>query len=349
MSAARVKPAINPVRWQPPPVQPLPEFTLPELTLVPMPGHGPEDVVTDAAGSLWTGLVDGRIVRLTPDGEATVVADTGGRPLGLHVARDGRVLICDSYRGLLALDPGNGELTTLTRTVPVDGVGSQGSAPRGRPLRFCSNVTETADGTIYFTESTSDFHYEWFKAAIFEARGTGGLYRLNADGGVETLVSGLYFANGLTVTDDGSALVFAETQGRRLSKYWLTGPQAGTVTPLARHLPGMPDNISTGGDGRIWVAFVCPVNKPADWLAPRSPALRKLVWKLPAALQPDMPSEVWAVAFDPDSGRAVGGIRGKDPRFGQVTGLVERDGRLWLSTIGSDALAHCALPEWSPS
>jgi sugar lactone lactonase YvrE len=347
--APSAKPAINPVRWQPPPVDPLPEFPFPDLTLVPMPGHGPEDVVTDAAGSLWTGLVDGRIVRLTPDGDATVVADTGGRPLGLHVARDGRVLICDSYRGLLALDPGNGELTTLTRTVPVEGVGSQGSASHGRPLRFCSNVTETPDGTIYFTESTSDFHYEWFKAAIFEARGTGGLYRLEADGSVSTLVSGLYFANGLTVTGDGSALVFAETQGRRLSKYWLTGPRAGTVTPLVQHLPGMPDNICTGSDGRIWVALVCPVNKPADWLAPRPPALRKLMWKLPAALQPDMPSEVWAVAFDPDSGRAVGGLHGKHPHFGQVTGLVERDGRLWMSTIGSGALAHCALPGGSPS
>ena len=66
------------------------------------------------------------------------------------------------------------------------------------------------------------------------------------DGTVLTVVPGLYFANGVTPTADGSALVFAETQGRRLSKYWLSGPQAGTVTPLAVNLPGMPDNLSTG-------------------------------------------------------------------------------------------------------
>lgn len=331
MPSASAKPAIHPVRWQPPPVDPLPEFSLPELTLVPVPGHAPEDVVVDAAGDLWTGLDDGRIVRLSP--EPVVVADTGGRPLGLHVARDGRVLICDSHRGLLALDPASGELTTLT------------TKAAGHTLKFCSNVTETADGTIYFTESTSDYHYEWFKAAVLDARGTGGLYRLDPGGTVTTLVSGLYFANGLTVTADGSALVFAETQGRRLSKYWLTGPQASTVTPLVAHLPGMPDNISTGGDGRIWVALVCPVNASAEWLAPRAPALRRLVWRLPEVLQPKMPSEVWAVAFDHDTGAPLAGIRGTHPRFGQVTGLVERDGRLWLSAIGSDALAHCALPE----
>jgi sugar lactone lactonase YvrE len=71
-------------------------------------------------------LVDGRIVRISPDGgEQTVVADTGGRPLGLHVARDGRVLICDCDRGLLALDPRSGTLEVLVDHVegrPLDSV-----------------------------------------------------------------------------------------------------------------------------------------------------------------------------------------------------------------------------------
>lgn len=327
------KPPINPVRWTPPPVDALPDFPSAELTIVPMPGDAPEDVVVGADGVLWTGLVDGRIVRVSPDGDTDVVADTGGRPLGLHVARDGRLLVCDSYRGLLALDPGTGALEVLVPDID------------GRPLRFCSNVTETEDGTIYFTESTSSFHYEHFRAAILEARGDGGLYKLATDGTVSTLREGLYFANGVTVTADGTALVFAETQGRRLSKYWLSGPQAGSITPLAVNLPGMPDNISTGADGRIWVAFVTPINAAAEWLAPRPTILRQLVWRLPDALQPQMALEVWVVAFDPDSGAAVAGVRGRHRQFGQVTGLVEHDGRLWMSSIGVPALAHCALPE----
>ena len=83
------KPPIHPVRWQPPPVEPLPEQSARPVTVVPVPGHGPEDVVVDAHGNLWTGLVDGRIVRIAPGGEQTVVTNTGGRPLGMHVARDG--------------------------------------------------------------------------------------------------------------------------------------------------------------------------------------------------------------------------------------------------------------------
>ncbi len=261
-----MKPPIHPVRWQPPPIDPLPEQPAPPVTVVPVVGHGPEDVVVDAAGRLWTGLVDGRIVRCAPDGsDQTVVATTGGRPLGLHVARDGRVLICDSHRGLLELDPDRGALRVLVSSVA------------GRPLRFCSNVTETDDGTIWFTESTTDFGFEHFLGAVLEARGTGGLYRLDPDGTVTPVLDGLYFANGVTVTADGSALVVAETVGRRLSKYWLTGPRAGSVTPLAVHLPGMPDNISTGADGRIWTALVTPANPAAESLMPRAPWLRQMI------------------------------------------------------------------------
>ncbi|ORV14889.1 SMP-30/gluconolactonase/LRE family protein [Mycobacterium celatum] len=326
------KPRIDPVRWQPPPVDPLPEVPSPDVTVVPLPGNGPEDVVTDASGHIWTGLEDGRIVRISPDrGAPAVVADTGGRPLGLHVARDGRVLICDSHRGLLALDPADRTLTTLAESVA------------GRPLMFCSNVTETSDGTIYFTESTCDFRFEHYTAAVIEARGRGGLFKLGADGTVTQLLDGLYFANGVTPTADESALVFAETQARRLSKYWLSGPQAGSVTPLAVHLPGMPDNISTGADGRIWTAMVAEVNTALEWLVPRAPVLRKLAWRLPERLQPHIKPEVWALAFDPGSGHVVAGLRTKHPEFGVVTGLVESAGRLWMGTINYPAVAHVDL------
>jgi sugar lactone lactonase YvrE len=332
------KPPVNPVRWQPPPVDPLPDMARTSgasVTVVPLPGNGPEDVVVDTAGHVWTGLEDGRIVRIPTDGgEPTVpkvIADTGGRPLGLHIARDGRVLICDSHRGLLALDPDSGTLDVL-----VESVG-------GRRLKFCSNVTETPDGTIYFTESTRDFHFEHFTAPILEARGAGGLHRLDTDGTVATLADGLYFANGVTTTADGSALVFAETQARRLSKYWLTGPQTGSITPLAVNLPGMPDNLSTGANGRIWTAMVTEANPAFERLLPRAPIIRKLLWRLPARLQPQIEPEIWAVAFDPDSGAAVAGLRTKHPDFGAVTGLVEAAGKLWMGTISFPAVAHVDL------
>jgi sugar lactone lactonase YvrE len=325
------KPPVDPVRWKAPPVDPLPDFPPADLTVVPVPGNAPEDVVVDADGNIWTGVDDGGVVRISPDGGIAVVANTGGRPLGLAVANDGRLLVCDSPRGLLAIDTGSGKFETLVDEVD------------GRRLRFCSNVTEMPDGTIYFTESTSAFTYAHYLGAIFEARARGSLFRRDPDGTVLTVVPGLYFANGVTPTADGSALVIAETQGRRLSKYWLTGPQAGTVTPLAVNLPGMPDNLSTGADGRIWCAFVTPANPLADRLAQGPPILRKVLWRLPERMHPTPESVVWAVAFDPDSGEAEAGLRMTHPSFGLVTGVVEVDGKLWMGCIGAPAVAYVSL------
>lgn len=327
-----MKPPIDPARWQAPPVQELPEFGAAELTLVPVPGGEPEDVVADADGNLWTGALDGSIVRLRPDGTAPeVIANTGGRPLGLAFARDGRLLVCDSPRGLLCVDPNTGTVQTLVHSIG------------GRPLVFCSNVAETADGTVYFTESTTAFTVGNYLGAILEARGRGALHRLDPDGRLSTVVDGLYFANGVTPTADGSALVFAETQGRRLSKYWLTGPDAGNVTPLAVNLPAMPDNLSTGADGRIWCAMVTPANPVADRLAAGPPLLRKLVWRLPSRIQPKPEAVVWVVAFDPDTGAAIAGMRTTHPDFSMVTGVAEAGGRLWMGSIGSPNLGWIAL------
>jgi sugar lactone lactonase YvrE len=326
------KPPIDPVRWTPPPVDPLPEFPAAPLTVVPVPGDAPEDVVVDGDGHLWAGLIDGRIVRIAPDGGVpVVVAEIEGRPLGLHVASDGRLLVCSSPGGLLALDPATDAVESLVADVD------------GRSLQFCSNVTELPDGTIYFTESTSAFTYEHFLGPIFEARNRGSVFRRDPDGTVLTVVPGLYFANGITPTADGSALVFAETQARRLSKYWLTGENAGTVTPLAVNLPGSPDNLSTGADGRIWCAMVSPTNAVAELMPKTPPALRKLLWRLPDRLQPKIKPVVWAVAFDPDTGRPVAGVRTEHPQFGMVTGLVEADDKLWMGSIGFPAVAYVDL------
>lgn len=327
------KPRIDPICWQPPPSRPLPEPDLAvTLTVVPLPGDAPEDVVVDADGGIWTGVDDGRVIQIPADGGAPrVIADTGGRPLGLAVARDGRLLICDSHRGLLRLDPPSGKLETLVAEVA------------GRTLMFCSNVVESSDGTLYFTESTDRFGYEYYKGAVIEARATGSLFRRDPDGTVSVLASGLRFANGVTLTADESAVVFAETTGCRLSKYWLTGPQAGSLTPLVSHLPGYPDNISTGRDGRIWVALVSDRNRLSEWLTPRAPIIRALLWRLPYRWLPNPKPTVWAIAFDADDGHVLTQLRTTHPDFGLATGVVETDGRLWLGCIGAPAVAHLSL------
>ncbi len=150
---ASPKPPIDPVRWQPPPVDPLPDVPAADRHRRSGPGDGPEDMVVDGEGQLWTGLVDGRIVRIPPDGsEQAVVADTAGRPLGLHVAPDGRATdLRQLPRAACRSTPTSGKLTTLVES--VDGRKLRVLFERDRDARTAQSISRSR--RVRFTSSIS--------------------------------------------------------------------------------------------------------------------------------------------------------------------------------------------------
>lgn len=301
----------------------------PVMRLIHLPGKGPEDVVVDAEGRLLTGLDDGRVLRIDPETEdAETLADTGGRPLGLEVLRDGRVLVCDSHRGLLRLDPATGVLDTLV--AEVDGV----------PLRFCSNAVAASDGTVYFSDSTRRVGFEHWRADIYEHSATGRLFRLR-DGVVETLVDGLAFANGVALAADESYVVVAQTGGYELTRHWLAGPRAGTTEPWVANLPGCPDNISRGPSGLVWVAYPSPRDARLDWLLPRAPWLRSAAWALPDALVPPART-FWVVGVD-ERGDVVRDLQVPGTEWAFATGVAEHGGRLYVASIAESSIAVLEL------
>ena len=325
------RPPIRPVVWRPPP----PSLRaragtgrdpFPALSLLPLPGLGPEDVAVDAAGRLLTGLVDGRVLRVTAGGDVETLGDTGGRPLGLEVLPDGRVLVCDSHRGLLRLDPATGTFETLVREV------------EGVPLRFCSNAVAASDGTVYFTDSTRRFGFEHYRGDVLEHSSTGRLFRLATDGTVEPLLDHLDFANGVALAADESFLVVAETTAYRLTRYWLTGPEAGRSEAWVDNLAGFPDNVSRGPSGLVWVAMPNPRDARLDALLPRAPWLRKVVWAVPERIQPQPVRTLWVIGVDTE-GRIVRDFQVPGDRYAFATGVVEHDGRLYVGSIAERALA----------
>ncbi|AKT40401.1 SMP-30/gluconolactonase/LRE family protein [Chondromyces crocatus] len=326
------RPSIEPVVWHAPPAparatQRASQEPLPPLTLLPLPGSGPEDVVVDAEGWIYTGLGDGRILRVSPDGSHIItVANTGGRPLGLEILPDGAVLICDPHRGLLRLDPATRALQVLVDRVD------------GRPLRFCSNVTAARDGTLYFTESTQRFGFEHWKADILEHTGSGRLFRLDPQGKVEVLLQGLHFANGVVLTHDETAVLVAETGRYQLTRLWLRGPREGRREVLVENLPGFPDNMSRGLDGRIWIAMANGRDPMLDRLLGLPPIVRKVVWALPEKLQPDVTRTTWVLAID-EEGTIVQDLQGPGEQFHMVTGVAEAPGMLVLGSLAESALA----------
>ncbi|WP_433795442.1 SMP-30/gluconolactonase/LRE family protein [Actinoplanes sp. CA-252034] len=319
---------IRPRRWSPPALADRgPTGALRVRRLIPTGGHGPEDVVVDGAGRVITGLADGRILRIDPaSGDRTVLADTGGRPLGLHPRADGGVLVCDHDRGLLAVAPDG------TVEVLVDSVD-------GRPLTFVSNVVEGADATIWFTSSTTRWSLDDHLGDVFEHSGTGRLLRRDPDGTVTVLLDGLKFANGLALTADGTALLVAETAGYRIRRYGLDG----TVTTFADNLPGFPDNLWLGGDGLLWAGIAAPRDPLLDRLLPLPGILRLLVWNLPEAVRPKATPIAWVMAFDA-GGRIVHDLRSDDGGYGFVTSAAEKDGLLVAGSLTRPEIALLEPP-----
>ncbi|MEU0091119.1 SMP-30/gluconolactonase/LRE family protein [Kribbella sp. NPDC006257] len=323
------KSRIAPVRWDPPDAAAEREPRPLQVEVVALPGEGPEDALIDEDGSVITGLVDGRILEVSADGrQITTLADTGGRPLGLEWLPDGKLLICDADRGLLTLDKDR-HLETLLSDIG------------GRPMKFCNNADVLPDGTIYFTDSSTRFGVHEWMADLLEHSSTGSVYRLTPDGELTTLATGRPFPNGVALSGDRNTLFFAETASYGLYKLDLTNPDAEPV--LVAQIPGLPDNIARGSDGLIWVAIGSPRNALLDLLLPKPPVLRKLVWALPDAVKPKAADIIEIQAYD-DDGNLIHDLRGKHPNFHMPTGVRERDGKVWLSSLGTTTLATFPTP-----
>ncbi len=305
------------------------------LTVHAVPAHGAEDVVVATSGphegSVYTGTEDGSIFRLGPDGEHVErVAQTGGRPLGLEIDLDGRLLVCDARRGVLRVDPTSGAVEAVVADVA------------GSPMRFCNNAAIAGDGTVWFSDSSTHYGIEEWKKDFVENTRTGRLMRLATDGSVEVVLDGLAFANGVALSAEEDFVCVAETGARTVVRRWLTGDRAGLRDLLCQDLPGYPDNIARGSDGLIWVTLASPRDPVVERLQTAPMPLRRLVTKIPEALQPKPKQSVRVQAYDRD-GRLVHDLD-LDPgehgtAYHMVTGVREHEGRVWMGSLHEPAVA----------
>ncbi|WP_405546606.1 SMP-30/gluconolactonase/LRE family protein [Streptomyces phaeochromogenes] len=306
---------------------------LPPLRPIPLGGTGPEDVVVDREGRVITGMADGRVLRVRPRGPARVeqIARTGGRPLGLAVLPDGRLLVCDAERGLLRVTP-KADVEVL-----VDRVA-------GEPLRFCSSVAAAADGTVYFTASSRRFGLQEWLGDLMERTATGRLLRLPPGGDEpEVLLDDLDFANGVVLAEDESWVAVAETGAYRLTRLWLTGPRTGQRDTLVENLPGFPGNLSRGTDGTVWVALAGPRQRPLDWLRRAPAGVRRAAWRAARPL-PVRPRPVARVLGIGPGGRIRHDLRRRGAGYRMVTGVYEHDGMLILGSLLEKGIVVCELP-----
>ncbi|MFW9215087.1 SMP-30/gluconolactonase/LRE family protein [Corynebacterium amycolatum] len=253
--------------------------------VIPLPAHGAEDVIAFGASGVLCGTEDGQIIRVNCESnEHKALLNTGGRPLGLELCADGSLIVCDSFKGLLRFRPGADCAFNSTPEVLATSV-------NGQRLRFCSNASEAPDGSIWFTESTSRFHFPEFMGAILEHAPRGSLNCWHPDGTVTRVLDNRYFANGVIVEPDGTGVFFCETTDYALRRYDCVTQEVQTI---AGNLPGFPDNMSPLSErNETWIAYAHPRSLPLDLLAKVPNFFSHIVWNMPDAIRPDAPHEVW--------------------------------------------------------
>jgi sugar lactone lactonase YvrE len=304
---------------------------LDDVELLSLPsGHGPEDVAVGPQGHVYSGTAEGHIWRWPPDAHAGAVpdrlVDTGGRPLGIEVdPRDGSLVVCDAYRGLLRVTD-DGTVTDLTRTAG------------GSRILLCNNAAVARDGVVYFTDSSNRFPVSHWRRDLLEHRPNGRVLAYDpASGGTEVVADGFYFPNGVALTPAQDALLLCETASHRLVRVSLPD---GAVQVLA-DLPAYPDNMSSVGDGTYWIALASPRVALVEKLLPH-PTLRRLAAVLPTRLQPQPLPYIIAAQVDGD-GTVLRALHGPAGRYVTATGVRQHAQTLWLGSLTERAIARVPL------
>lgn len=296
-------------------------------------GIGPEAIAVDAGGAVYTGYLDGRVMRFKADGSDPIeIANTGGRPLGLAFVPGG-VVVADAKKGLLLID-GQGAIQVLS--TEADGL----------KLGFTDDVdTDSTGRYAYFSDASWKFGFGHHMEDVIEHGANGRLLRYDFETKkTEVLMKDLHFANGIALGPDDAFVLVNETSEYRVTRYWLKGEKAGTHDVFVEGLPGFPDNVTFNGADRFWVAIFSPRDTLLDRMAGQ-PAVRKVVARLPEWSQPKPKRHAFALAFDTD-GRLVANLQHDSPEaYAPITSVREAGEWLYFGSLVRDAIGRMAVAE----
>lgn len=190
----------------------------------------------DREGNLYVvDIPNGRVLRVSPAGDFTLVAEYDGEPNGLKIARDGRILITDYRNGLMRLDPASGAVTPVIE--------------RRWSERFkgVNDLVFAGNGDLYFTDQGQTGLHD----------PTGRVYRLTATGRLELLLDTVPSPNGIVLNRDETVLYVAATRGNCVWRLPLmpdgSVSKVGVFVQLSGGLGG-PDGLAMDEDDNLAVA-----------------------------------------------------------------------------------------------
>ena len=296
--------------------------------------YGPEAIAIGNDGYLYTGLLsDGRILRISPDGNTIEVFAQAHLPAGMKFDAEGNLIVAEGNYGLTSVDIA-GNVTTLTNE--IDGI----------PINFADDLVIASDGKIYFSDASVKYSHAEFLADLFEHHPNGRLLVFDPQTGeTSVLLDGLYFPNGVALNPDESFLLFCETSMYRVRRYWLTGDYAGQVDDFIDNLPGFPDNITFNGTDTYWLALAAGPKSRAvrDPLLPK-PFMRKVFWRLRGFMSSSGPGEGYILGLDLD-GNVKYNLQDPNGEFyPNTTSAIEANGMLYLGSHMNDGIGKIPAP-----
>jgi gluconolactonase len=220
----------------------------------------PEDVVVSRDGHVWASDEASACAEILPDGGLRRVGKAGGRPNGINMDREGRILIANfaldtpDPGALQRLDTGTGAIEVLCAEVA------------GRPLKASNYPLVDRAGNIWCSHSTYD------RARSAQGSGDGFVYRLSPDGRVRLMADGFHFTNGLAMDPDERHLYVCQTMGRDVLRLPIRSD--GNLGPRERYGPllgeptipnatleqratfGATDGCGFDQEGNLWVTLV---------------------------------------------------------------------------------------------
>jgi sugar lactone lactonase YvrE len=319
--------------------------------------EGPEFIVAHA-GVLYTGLVNGDILKLNTDGQShEVVVNTGGRPLGLDVDGQGRLVVADAVRGLLRVS-GRGpeaKVESLLSTVsyPV----------KDDPVRYADAIKVGPGGVLWLSDATRRFGVKelgsTFEASVLdvlEHSCTGRIIRQDpVTLAARVALNGLCFPNGIEFSGDGKTMYISETGSYRilavdlvkLSEVRAAAGDTGVPTlaeamkqgaagVFVDNLPGFPDNLMRSPSGRLWVGLTKPRSPLVDAMA-AYPFLRSVTLRLPRFLWPVPKAYGHVIAFD-ETGKVIDDLQDPTGVYPETTAATEADGKLFIQSLHSHSI-----------
>ena len=234
--------------------------------------EGPEDMIFDRDDNMYCGSRHGDVMRIfAPDyTRIEVFAHIGGHPLGMAFDAQDNLHVCVGGMGLFRIAPDR----TVTKLSDETNRSWLSIVDDSR-LRLADDLDIAPDGRVFFSEATVRYEmYDWMVDAL-EARGNGRIICYDPkDGSSRTVLPNLQLPNGICVEFEGQSLLYAETWGCRITRYWFDGPKNGQREVVIANLPGYPDNINRASDGTYWCAL-CGMRSPVFDLSQRMPGFRR--------------------------------------------------------------------------